>query len=69
MGTKQYHFWYSKEQKDIREKQGLPAVFCLTKGEKKEHTTMRSVEPHGCEFDDMQYLGSGQFSHSVKGGN
>lgn len=69
MENRQYFFWYSEKQKQIRSSKGLPSAFCLIDGVQKEHTFMKTTEDHDCKIDDIQYLGSGQFSHSGRENN
>lgn len=53
------HFWFSEEQKNIRDRWGWISVFCEIDGEVVEYTDCgNSFRPHG-EHDDYRYLGIG----------
>lgn len=63
------HFWYSKKQENMMimfpfPRVGNPKNYAEINGKKVLYTTMAGDMNHGCEWDDMEYLGYGEYSHS-----
>lgn len=66
---KNYHFWYSEKQANVlgvrwsEEKQRIN--YAYIDGKTVVYTTCAQTMDHGCAFDDMQYLGQGNYAGSV----
>jgi len=60
------HLWYSEQQAERWYASGGKAPFYRLKDGKVVQVTNVTNTPddHGCDFDDMQYLGEGTFSHA-----
>jgi hypothetical protein len=67
---KNYHFWYSAKQAQrfaLAEHWGFeprPVNYATIGGEVVCYTSCSADTEHGCSWDDMVYLGQGDYSHS-----
>jgi len=64
---KNHHFWYSKKQEAVYSDLLHKKInYANINGELVKYTTCSETMNHGCLFDDMQYLGQGDY-HSSNG--
>lgn len=66
---KNYHFWYSEKQAAVLgvrwSGDKMPINYATIDGKTVAYTTGSQTMDHGCFFDDMQYLGQGDYAYAM----
>lgn len=66
---KNYHFWYSEKQANVLGVEcsldKMPINYATIDGETVAYTICSQTMNHGCLFDDMQYLGQGDYAYAI----
>lgn len=64
------YFWYSHKQSEVYSRHNfygdtkLPMNYAVIKDKVLLYTACSETNDHWCLFDDMEYLGEGEYSHS-----
>lgn len=66
---KNYHFWYSEKQASVfgvsLSVKRRPINYATINGKIVLYTTCSHTTEHGCFFDDMVYLGQGDYAYAI----